>query len=60
MELYQICLDEHILSQLREVQSRTKIDGDAVSLSEIINLCLEAGLNEILGQLKQNEAEELL
>jgi hypothetical protein len=60
MELYQIYLDEQILSQLRGVQFRTKIDGGIASLSEIINLCLEAGLNEILGQLKQNETEKSL
>jgi hypothetical protein len=60
MKQYQISLDEQLLSQLEEVQPLIKIDGDMVSLSEIINLCLEAGLNEISGQLKQNEAEELL
>lgn len=73
MKRYQICLNDQILLRLREIQSLIKIDGDTVSLSstgetcateprrgslsEIINLCLEAGLNVILADLKQNESE---
>lgn len=60
MEQLQIGLGNQILLRLREIQSLIKIDGDTVSLSEIINLCLEAGMNVISADLRQNEAEESL